>query len=171
MLVLAIDPGLRCLGYCLMDGGKRLLVGLDDLFQGGEIKQEKARQATMAWVESHRDLLEISDVVLVEKQFVSEYNRGLSAALITVMTCIQKATFDKCRIVAPTIVKRAYKTKAGSHHANKVAAVAKAVELDPTIADPEVFLGNHRDASKIDDVCDAFLMAHWFFYKGVVPKF
>jgi hypothetical protein len=176
MLVLGIDPGLRNLGYCMMHNGMCVLVGLDDLYEGGEIVHAAAHGATMRWVEGHADLIEAADEVLVEKQFV-DAKVAVSGALVVVMAVLQTVAHGKCRVVHASTIKGAYRTRRGNHVLNKKAAQELLVKLQPDMA--RCFAGHEEvvcvtnkgkgDAIELHHVADAYLLCHWHFFKGKVP--
>ena len=178
MLVLGVDPGLRNMGYCLMHDGMCVLVGLDDLYDGGEIVHAAIHGAMMRWLEGHSDLIAAADVVLVEKQFVDGKKLALSAALVVLMSVLQTVAHGKCRVVHACTIKGAYRTRRGSHPENKKAAETLLFKLQPDMAgcfsagghEGLVCVTNKGKGAAIEmhHVADAFLLCHWFFFKGNV---
>jgi hypothetical protein len=55
-------------------------------------------------------------------------------------------------------VKRAYSTNMGEYRQNKKKAVERAISINPLMFSEPIFVNNQ----KIDDLCDAFLLAHFF---------
>jgi Holliday junction resolvasome RuvABC endonuclease subunit len=173
MLVLGIDPGLRNIGYCLMHNGKCVLVGLDDLFLGAEIAHAATHEAIMQWAIGHKDLINEADVVMVEKQFI-DGKMALSAALVVVQTVLQTVAHGKCRLVHASTIKSAYKTRRANHPKNKEAATDMVMEIEPDLqrafssgCETITCLTNKKAGDiQMHHVADAYLLCHWFFYKG-----
>ena len=153
--ILAIDPGMRNLAFCYMEEGRVLDVGRSDIFRGEKIAVANVFSAISAWCESRKDLFEAADVVVVERQFCDS-KVTLSACLIVIQTVVQCYARKKCLVVHAMTVKRAFNTITGTHKANKQASIDKVRDLYPSIS--ELL---RRGQDKLDDMCDAVLMAQW----------
>jgi Holliday junction resolvasome RuvABC endonuclease subunit len=170
MKVLGIDPGLRNMAYCFMIDGKIDVVDRVDIFDGHEIVVKDTFDRVMKFMDSIENLTREADIVLVEKQF-ADNKLNLSTCLIVIQTVVQTLCRTKCVVVHALAIKRVYNTSMGEYRSNKQAAIKKAIEICPEIV--AMF-----PKKKIDDVSDAFLLAHFgtyhlggFFSKVPVSKY
>lgn len=148
--VLGIDPGLRNLGYALVefspDAPPRLLAcGRDDLLKprGLDMKTLMARRDIPVvcddWIDKRRDALLLADVVVVETQMVQ--------------TFVRQEAYLQGRLGAislhPSTVKSVLGIATGDYRRNKRAAVERAGLRG-------------LNFEKWDDVCDSYLLAVYY---------
>lgn len=153
MKVLALDPGLRNLAFCLMDSkGEILEVGRSDIFQGKKIEISTACEYMCEWIDNHEALFDMADVVVIEKQF-QDNKITLSSCLLIVQTLLHCKARQKSKVVIlhAMTIKKFFNTAKATHRLNKAASVQCALGLSPS-------LRSMCKDSKIDDICDAFLM-------------
>ncbi len=156
--ILAIDPGMRNLAHCLMEGGNVLSVGRSDIFNGERITVTGVYAAIQRWCHDNKALIDRADVVVIERQFC-DAKATLSACLLVIQTVIQTHAHGKGLVVHAMTVKRAFGTCTGAHKTNKQASVEKVRNSYPAIA--EVVKSGGRGNDKLDDMCDAVLMCQW----------
>ena len=154
MKVLSLDPGLRNLAWCIVDETAEILeVGRSDIYNGNKIEIATTFDAIVEWCEKHVYLFESADVVVIEKQF-QDNKITLSSCLLIVQTVLQ--TFARARpkvvVLHAMTIKKFFKTLQSNHRQNKAASVKCAVALDPSLR------SMCPNGSKIDDICDAYLM-------------
>jgi len=157
-LVFAIDPGLRNLAYCVMDSnGEVVVLAKDDIFEGNEIVSCEVFCKIFAWCDSKKDMFDKCAYVVCEKQFM-DAKINLSLSMLVVETVIHCFAKDKFVSVHAMSVKRAYSTNTGDYRGNKRKAVERVLNMCPSLFTPEYIASN----PKIDDMCDAYLLAHFF---------
>ena len=156
MKVLGIDPGLRNMAYCYMVDGEIRTLERVDIFDGRDIVVKDTFDRAMKFMDDLSHIYNEADVVLVEKQF-ADNKLALSTCLIVIQTVIQCICRTKCVVVHALAIKRVYGTSMGEYRLNKQAAIRKAIEICPDIM--SLF-----PKKKIDDVSDAFLLAHFGTY-------
>lgn len=77
--IISIDPGLRNLGWVMMQDRQVLRYGNDALNYGAKPNNANINSAVVEWMRMRQDLFTSCDVVLIELQFMntnSTYNRG-----------------------------------------------------------------------------------------------
>ena len=70
MRVLAIDPGLRNLAYCVLDDGGVFDIANTDLFCGEAIDARYVCDKILQWCEGHKHYFDTADAVVCERQFL-----------------------------------------------------------------------------------------------------
>ena len=163
MIVLAIDPGLRNLAWCVMDNGVVKDIHRTDIFCGELIQGYSAFEAISAFCDRIEPLLTQADMVVIERQFVDNKIK-LSWCLSIVQTVLQCRSYKKHMLVHAGTIKKFFRTHRGSHKLNKIAAVKRATKYAP---DMFRLMGG-----KLDDLADAFLLAYYAHlqYRGKIPK-
>ena len=74
--ILAIDPGMRNMAHCFMVDGALVDVGRADIFKGDKITVCGVFKAASDWCESHKDMIDAADLVVVDQDPYSvEANR------------------------------------------------------------------------------------------------
>ena len=150
MIVLAIDPGLRNLAYCLLQDGNVRELHKTDIFGGAPIQSTFAFDAISSFCDRIQALFDMADIVVIERQFVDSKIK-LSSCLCIVQTVVQCRAYRKHILVHAGTIKKVYGTHRENHRQNKIAAVQKASELNPLL-----FSGM---GGKVDDLADAYLLA------------
>ncbi|MGA9042399.1 MAG: hypothetical protein WB421_17830 [Terriglobales bacterium] len=153
MRVLGIDPGMRNMAFCVLDDGAVFDIGNTDLFHGKPIDPKDVCALACLWCEEHKAYIDSADVIVCEKQFMDSKIR-LSACLIIIQTVIEVFSRSKFIPVHAMSVKRAYGTISTSHKKNKIKSIERVSAMNP-----ELFAGVK---GKIDDMSDAYLLAHFY---------
>jgi Holliday junction resolvasome RuvABC endonuclease subunit len=158
--ILSIDPGMRNLAWCYMDGetGEVLSLGREDIYRTEKIEIAPCYSNIQRWCRDHHDMLVDASVVLIEKQFCDR-KVILSTCLNTIQTVLMCFTHGKHLLVHAMSVKKFFSTVKTTHRNNKAASVAKASELYPTIA---------VTTGKLDDVADAYLLCRYALMSGLL---
>lgn len=144
------------MAYCYMVDGEIRTLERVDIFDGRDIVVKDTFDRAMKFMDDLQNIYNEADVVLVEKQF-ADNKLALSTCLIVIQTVIQCICRTKCVVVHALAIKRVYGTSMGEYRLNKQAAIKKAIEICPDIM--SLF-----PKKKIDDVSDAFLLAHFGTY-------
>jgi Holliday junction resolvasome RuvABC endonuclease subunit len=151
MKVLAIDPGMRNMAFVFMDGGLVCTASRVDIFCGLPINKETCFAHINTWCAQNANLFKEADVVVIERQFM-DGKVVLSSCLLVVQTVLQMWAGEKCLLVHAMTVKKCYNTNRGSHPLNKRASIEMAKALWPGLCEIK---------EKVDDIADAFLLAHF----------
>ena len=152
MLILAIDPGLRNLAYCLMDNGVVKDINKVDIFGGHPIQTCDTFHCISSFCDRMANAFAFADLVVIEKQFIDNKIK-LSSCLSVVQTVLQCRSYQKNVVVHAATIKKAFQTHRGTHKMNKLAAVERATALNPMLF--------NSLSGKMDDMADAFLLA-WY---------
>lgn len=160
--VLAIDPGMRNLAYCMTDeSGEIVAIGRDDIFQGKAIETPGCYDCIQAWCEYHDDMLKSATVVIIERQFVDR-KVVLSSCLTTIQTVLMCRTQGKHILVHAMAIKRFFNTRADTHRGNKAASTQCATTMCPDL--------KTAVTGKLDDVADAYLMCQYGLRSGLLQN-
>ena len=163
MIILAIDPGLRNLAWCLMENGVVKDINRTDIFCGELIQSYTAFDAISAFCDRIDHIFQRADMVVIERQFVDNKIK-LSSCLSIVQTVLQCRSYKRHMLVHAGTIKKFFRTHRGTHKLNKIAAVERATEYAPCM------FGSM--GGKLDDLADAFLLALYAHiqYRGKIPK-
>jgi Holliday junction resolvasome RuvABC endonuclease subunit len=160
MRILAIDVGLRSLGWAHCDTAKGLCnssawtVGIVDLYQVVPKKKRTdyclmAKRLVEALPEAQR-----ADVVCIERQ--------MQARMKQVATALRAFLWPRAVLVAPIVVKRFFGTSCGAYASNKKAGVQLCREI--VCADVRTALLEMK-AKQETDAADALLMVYWYWFQ------
>lgn len=155
MIVVAIDPGIRNLGWSVYDTSaeKFLNFGRYDLVQGHPKKMHtKYAELVRAFVDASSAVFEMADVVCIEMQMTAKFK--------VIATAFQCFFWEKSHLVSPRSVRCHFGISTGDYAKNKKASI----DLIPTLSIPaqNQQLFQTFDRSKRDDVADAMLLAlYW----------
>ena len=152
MIILAIDPGLRNLAWCVMENGHVTELNRSDIFGGGNVSTCDTFAAISSWCDRHEALFQVANVVVIEKQFIDSKLR-LSSCLATVQTVLQCRAYQKHILVHAGTIKRMYSTSRGNYRLNKQASIERAVSLNPLLFE--------KQSGKLDDMADCYLLTHY----------
>lgn len=139
--VLGIDPAARNFAWCLLYDDR-----LSDPFWNresilsGDITKDGVFRATLKWCESHRDILEIADAIVIEQQ--------MQDICIIISTVIRTLYPHKTRELAPATVSAVFGLP--RRRADKKKAAIRLVEQ---------FAKFPLRERKLDDLADAYLCA------------
>ena len=155
MLVVAIDPGLRNLGWSLYDTRKEIFLnfGRYDLLEGQpKTMHTKYAHLVKAFVDASKSVFDRADAVCIEIQMTAKFK-----VIATAFHCF---FWDKSHLVSPKSVRHYFKISTGNYAKNKKASIA----IIPTLPIPpqNKKLFETFDKKKRDDVADAMLIAlYW----------
>ena len=101
MIIFAVDPGVKNMGYACYDTSKRSFItfGKWDM-QTGVKSKEKTKYAllTRRFCDGMKGLLEMSDIILIEAQ--------MQAKMKVVQTAIQCFYWEKSKVIGPLAVRK-----------------------------------------------------------------
>ena len=160
MRVLAIDPGLKHLSLCLLEGSNIVTWEVLDLLEGGGTKKMPSVEQTLYSLIRQIDALgppEV-DVVLVEKQpNTNARMRVIESSLVTYFKC--RGTAAEVKAYSPRY-KLKGQTAATTYAARKTLAVklVKEVLSSGTVQTSDELRQTFEDSKKKDDRADCLLM-------------
>ena len=105
MLILAIDPGLRNLAYCLMENGVVKDINKVDIFGGHPIQTCDTFHCISLFCDRMANAFAFADLVVIEKQFIDNKIK-LSSCLSVVQTVLQCRSYQKNVVVHAATIKR-----------------------------------------------------------------
>ena len=149
MRVLAIDPGLKNLGFALVVDGKLSRFGVMDVQNNVDKKHHKNYSYLMHRI-SRSSMFRTADVVVVERQ-MNQKMRCIATALI----CF---AWPRGILVSPRSVKVHHGISMKNYRKNKAIAVKRAPEYMSKRGRAR-FRNLKR---KQDDIADAVMMAMWY---------
>lgn len=156
MFIIGIDVGLTNLGFALLNTETKKIEIAERIALVAKKKDLKNRDhiITRVWAllfHKYKDAFEKASYILVERQ--------LKTLFIIIENTIASICFmlkKNCIVVSPSTVKKMFGTSCNNYEQNKKAAVATATHFYPEII--------MKLEGKIDDVCDAILMAVFYMY-------
>ncbi len=159
MIIVAIDPGLRNLGWSVYDTVKEMFISFgryDLLKDQPKSKHTKYPDLVRDFVDASRDVFEAADAVTIEIQMAAKFK--------VIQTAFQCFFWDKAHLISPRSVRCHFKISTGNYAKNKKASVRKIAELD--IPHKNKMWFERFEKSKRDDVADAILIALYYAQKG-----
>ena len=159
MIIVAIDPGLRNLGWSVYDTNKEMFISFgryDLLKDQPKSKHTKYPDLVRDFVDASRDVFEAADAVTIEIQMAAKFK--------VIQTAFQCFFWDKAHLISPRSVRCHFKISTGNYAKNKKASVRKIAELD--IPHKNKMWFERFEKSKKDDVADAILIALYYAQKG-----
>jgi len=159
MIVVAIDPGLRNLGWSVYDTNKEIFVSFgryDLLKDQPKAKHTKYTNLVRDFVEASKDVFDIADAIVIEIQMVAKFK--------VIQTAFECFFWEKSHLISPRSVRCHFDISTGNYSKNKKASVNKISELD--IPHKNKIWFERFDKSKRDDVADAILIALYYVQKG-----
>jgi len=166
MLLIAIDVGLRSLGWASFDSdlgdcscAAAWALGTIDLWSLVR-KKEKSDYCLLAkrMIEKMPQLLK-ADVVIIERQ--------MQARMKQVATALRAFLWPRAQLVSPLLVKRFFGTSTGHYKLNKKAGVELAREICPRSVRNTMM---EMKAKQETDVADALLMCYWYWFAKLKKK-
>jgi len=155
MIVVAIDPGLRNLGWSVYDTRKEIFLnfGRYDLLEGQPKKMHtKYAHLVKAFIDASRSVFEAADAVCIEIQMTAKFK--------VIATAFQCFFWNKAHLVSPKSVRHHFKISTGNYAKNKKASIAIIPTLDIPAKNKKLF--ETFDPKKRDDIADAILIAlYW----------
>ena len=164
MIIVAIDPGLKNLGWAVFNTTANRFVsfGRYDLTKDQPKKlKTKYVELVRAFVDASKDVFEMADLVLIEIQMVAKFK--------VIATAFQCFFWGKSEMVSPRSVRCHFKISTGNYAKNKKASVAIIPTLPISAQNKRWFQSFEK--KKRDDVADAMLIAlYWAQKKCTTPK-
>ena len=155
MIVVAIDPGLRNLGWSLYDTKKEIFLnfGRYDLYEGQpKVMHTKYAQLVKTFVDASKSVFDMADAVCIEIQMTAKFK--------VIATAFQCFFWEKAHLVSPKSVRHHFQISTGNYAKNKKASIAIIPTLSIPAANKKFF--ETFDKKKRDDVADAMLIAlYW----------
>lgn len=156
MLIVAIDVGIKNLGYCAMrsepDKAYDVIEWANEQLTDGVYQPMKNVDYIHSFVQRHAHLLHAAQLIVIERQM--RVNMRIIEAVLHALH------YDRCVVVQARTVKAHYGLCMRNYRLNKLAAVDHVHKLlEATDSD---WLPTFLSARKKDDLADAFLMAHFF---------
>ena len=149
MRVLAFDPGLKNLGFALVENGKLIRFGVMDVQKNVDKKQKKNYSYLMHRI-SRSHMFRTADVIIVERQ-MNQKMRCIATALI----CF---AWPRGILVSPRSIKIHHGISMRNYRKNKAASVQRAPEYMSKRSRARFRNLKH----KRDDIADAVMMAMWY---------
>ena len=163
MIIVAIDPGIKNLGWSVYDSSKNIFLsfGRYNLLKD-QPKNMHTKYAFLvkSFVESCKDVFEAADKICIEIQMVAKFK--------VIATAFQCFFWDRSELVSPRSVRCHFKISTGNYTKNKKASIAIVPKLDIPLKNKRWF--NTFDKKKRDDVADAMLIALYWAEKGQQKK-
>ncbi len=155
MKIIAIDPGLKHLGWSYYDSesGEFRRFGLYNLVEG-QPKQQRTKYAYLVreFVTKSKSTFDEADAIVIEIQMTAKFK--------VIQTAFQCFFWDKAHLVSPRSVRCHFDISMGDYAKNKKASVQKIPTLGLSKRNMAWFEKLRRD--KCDDVADAMLIAlYW----------
>ena len=155
MIVVAIDPGIKNLGWSVYDTQKNAFIsfGRYNLLKDQDKKMHtKYVHLVASFVNASKDVFDMADAVVVEMQMVAKF-KVIQAAFMAFF-------WGKSHEISMRSVRCHFNISTGKYSENKKASIMKVPEILP--------VGRNRDwfarfeHSKKDDVADAILLAMYW---------
>lgn len=156
MIIFAVDPGVKNMGYACYDTDRRAFItfGKYDM-QTGVKSREKTKYAllTKRFCDEMKDYLKKADVVLIEAQ--------MQAKMKMIQTAMQCFYWEKSHVIGPLAVRKFFGISMSNYAKNKRTSVELSVKLIHTLNEKKLM----RSFDKKDDVADAIILARYWDYK------
>lgn len=153
MIIFAVDPGTKNMGYACYDTSKRAFItfGKFDM-QTGVKRVEKTKYAllTKRFCEAMKGLLEMSDVILIEAQ--------MQAKMKMIQTALQCFYWGKSHVIGPLAVRKFFGISMSNYRLNKKTSI----ELAPLLIRTKKEKALMDTFKKKDDVADAIILARYW---------
>lgn len=156
-MILSIDPGVVSIGICLFNEGK--IIHAEKLSLVSKMKDIRSE---MDYVDKIYELIHSPEfkekyVVKTSQVVIEKQMRRNMIIVQMVFATVFKTLKKKVSFIAPLSVKTWFRgfriTKRNGHKKNKTEAVRKCKEMFPEMKSVR---------GKVDDICDAILMAAYF---------
>jgi len=159
MIIVAIDPGIRNLGWSVYDDtkGQFISFGRYDLLKDQpKAKHTKYPDLVYDFVTASKDVFDRADAVVIEIQMTAKFK--------VIQTAFQCFFWSKSHLISPRSMRCHFKISTGNYAKNKKASVTKIPELDIPVKNKQWF--ERCDKAKRDDVADAMLLGLYYAQKG-----
>ena len=156
MIIFAVDPGVKNMGYACYDTERKgfITFGKFDM-QTGVKSKEKTKYAllTKRFCDAMEDYLKKADVVLIEAQ--------MQAKMKMIQTAMQCFYWDKSHVIGPLAVRKFFGISMSNYSKNKKTSVILSGQLIHSIREKHLM----SSFEKKDDVADAIILARYWDYK------
>jgi len=156
MIIFAVDPGVKNMGYACYDTERKgfITFGKFDM-QTGVKSKEKTKYAllTKRFCDAMDDYLKMADVVLIEAQ--------MQAKMKMIQTAMQCFYWDKSHVIGPLAVRKFFGISMSNYSKNKRTSVILSGQLIHSIKEKHLM----SSFEKKDDVADAIILARYWDYK------
>ena len=148
MIIFAVDPGVKNMGYACFDTKTRTFItfGKFDMREGTK-RADKTKYAflTKRFCTKFEPLLKRADIVLIEAQ--------MQAKMKVIQTAMQCFYWEKSKVIGPLAVRRFFNISMSNYNLNKKKSIELAIKLVP---------GALQKFKKKDDVADAIILAKYW---------
>tara|TARA_B110000902_G_C13847817_1_gene414005 strand:+ start:24 stop:554 length:531 start_codon:yes stop_codon:yes gene_type:complete len=159
MIIVAIDPGIKNLGWSVYNTTKGEFVSFGRynlLKDQPKTMHTKYPQLVYDFVQASKAVFDIADIVVIEMQMVAKYK--------IIQTAFQCFFWGKSYLLSPRSVRCHFDISTGNYVKNKKASVQIIPTLNITNRNKQWF--SSLEVGKRDDVADAILLALYWVEKG-----
>ena len=152
MIVVAIDPGIKNLGWSVYDTDKKTFISFGRYNLLKDQPKKMHVHLVASFIAASKDVFDMADAVLVEMQMVAKF-KVIQAAFITFF-------WGRSHEISMRSVRCHFNISTGKYASNKKASIAKVPEILPKGKNLNWF--TRFENTKKDDVADAILLAlYW----------
>lgn len=151
MIVVAIDPGTKNLGWCMMEGVEAMTIedaGVDEIYNSQTPIMPHLTRGALEWFQNHQSMFIRADRILIEQQFTGP-GKGLFTPLLVMQTLYAICLYhfpDKVQLISPSAVKKTFHI-VGSYEQRKAQVVRMA--------------GLQNLSGRVHDMADCVLMIEY----------
>lgn len=161
MIIVAIDPGIKNMGWSVYDTTKCSFIkfGRYNLVKE-QPKNMRTKYAHLvkSFIDASKAVFDMADVVCIEIQMTAKFK--------VIATAFQCFFWEKSYLVSPRSVRCHFNISTGNYAKNKKASIDIIPSLDIPDKDKRLFQSFKKD--KRDDVADAMLIAlYWAQVKNI----
>jgi len=159
MIIVAIDPGIKNLGWSVYDTKKcrfKSFGRYNLLKDQPKAMHTKYPQLVYDFIKASKAVFDVADIVCIEIQMVAKFK--------IIQTAFQCFFWGKSYLISPRSVRCHFNISTGNYAKNKKASVNIIPSLDITQQNKTWF--NSLDVGKRDDVADAILIGLYWVEKG-----
>ena len=160
MIIVAIDPGIKNLGWSVYDSSKNTFIsfGRYNLLKD-QPKEKHTKYADLVYdfISASKDVFDMADAIVIEIQMAAKFKM--------IQTAFQCFFWGKSHLISPRSVRCYFKISTGNYNKNKKASVEKIPQLQISQTNKHWF--ERFDKAKRDDVADAILIALYYYEKGL----
>ena len=156
MIIFAVDPGTRNMGYACYDTDKRGFITFGKFDMQKDVKKKnKTKYAllTRRFCDAMHDYINMSDAIIIEAQ--------MQAKMKMIQTALQCFHWDKSHVIGPLAVRKFFKISMNDYNKNKRASEKLANIMVKRGPEKELL----EKFDKKDDVADAIILARYWEYK------
>ena len=145
---LAIDPGIRNIGWALFEDRKLINFGVHDMMYEGIKKAERTQYPELVkkFIDSEGEMFNSANAVIIERQ--------MHARLKVIQTAFQCFLWEASVLVSPISMRKHHGVSTGDYRDNKRASIARAPKY-MSVEQKQKYV----KSPKRDDIADAVLLA------------